>query len=217
MKLNKKYLFAIGLLLWFLLIYFLNEKNIISIDLSTIENFLRINSKYAMLIFIGLWLARLLVFVPGVTLMILGGVLFGPQNGFLLSLLGIMISESLVYGIGKLLAESRIKFRLNKKYPEIVPMIERYNYKFLGLGILCPIASTDVICFLSASTGINYLKFMLTVILANIPVILVYSYIGTGYQSSIYSVILLVSSISIITFYSVRMWYGLRVKMRLIE
>lgn len=84
---NKKYLI---ICIWIILILVLKECNIITLNLLTIKNYLNTNKSFAMLIFLLLCIIRIFVFVPGVTFMILGGLCFGPIEGFILCMLGII-------------------------------------------------------------------------------------------------------------------------------
>lgn len=207
MRLNKKCLITAA---WIILIFILKINNLITFDLEVIRKFLKFNAEYAMVIFIALWIVRIISFIPGVSLMVLGGICFGTTEGFMLSMIGMIVSESLIYLISKTITNTRLKNAISKKYPDITLLIERYKYRFLALGIICPIAPTDAICFLSASTGIKYVKYILTVIIANIPVIMLYSYLGIGYKGSLYIVALLVLTISITTLFSIKTWYSLK-------
>ncbi|WP_245622819.1 VTT domain-containing protein [Lysinibacillus contaminans] len=85
--------------------------------------------------------------------MILGGVYFGSIEGSLLSTVGIVLSETLVYIFSRSFAGNKMKTFLENRHPELNDLFKTYNYKFLALGIICPIALADVICFLSASIG----------------------------------------------------------------
>ncbi|AUS12793.1 hypothetical protein C0W65_12730 [Bacillus subtilis] len=77
------------LALWLLVIYILKEYHLLSLDMSDLQEFISANTKYAMLLFIALWIIRLLFFIPGVTLMFLGGVCFDPIVSVILSMAGI--------------------------------------------------------------------------------------------------------------------------------
>ena len=223
MKAIKKYQILAICILVFLAIYFGVtifdgfRLDSINLNLDLIKDYLNLNSGYAMLIFVALWVLRLALFIPGVTLMLLGGMSFGPLDGFLLSMLGMVISESLIYAVAKIFTNSRLNKYLDNKHPEISELVEQYNLKFLGLGILCPIAPTDAICFLSASTGINYMKFLLIVIIANVPVILSINYIGIGFKNSIYTATMATLTISLITYYTVRIWNRIKNRVNLVE
>ena len=185
MKLNKKY---IVITFWIVLLVFLKSINVISLDITTIEKFLQTNEKYLIPIFILLWSVRIFVFVPGITFMVIGGIFFGPIEAIFLSTVGIFISETFIYFISKYCATSKLTLFLNKRHPEVKDLIKKYDYKFITLGILCPLAPTDVICYLAASAGIKYLKFILTVIISNLPLVALYSFVGTSLNGSLYMI-----------------------------
>ena len=60
-------------------------------------------SNISYLIFLGLWIIRLFVFIPGMTLMLIGGVIFSPIEALILSLSGLVISDSIIFILGKML------------------------------------------------------------------------------------------------------------------
>jgi len=211
MKINKKYIF---LVFWILLIVFLKKENLITFDLNQIEEYIKAKEDYMMALFILLWVIRVFIFIPGVTFMILGGIIFSPIEGILLSTIGLFLSETLVYFISKLLLGSKLNSMINKKYPEIKPLIETYNYKFLALGMIFPLAPSDAICFLSASSGIPYLKYIVTVIVANIPIVIIYSFIGLQFTESIYSILISITVIGIISIYILKIWNKLKGSIR---
>ncbi|MCT4595452.1 MAG: VTT domain-containing protein [Anaeromicrobium sp.] len=207
MKINKKYFIVI---IWIVVIYFIKKNNIISLDTEILKKYISINEKKQILLFMALWVIRLLFLIPGVTLMILGGLFLGPMKGFLVSMAGMILSETIVYLFAKTVFNSKVKDMINNKYQELSLLIKKYNYGFLALGILCPIAPTDVICFLSASAERNYIKYMFTIIIANLPIILLCSYIGIDYKENIYGVTLMLVSTSMIIFYSLKTWYHMK-------
>ena len=86
-------------------------------------------------------------------------------------------------------------------------LIESYNYKILAVGVLCPIAPTDVIVFVSSYMGINFKKFVLIFSLANIPAIYLYSYLGDSFNGSIINTIMIIVTLIITGFFSYRLWH----------
>ena len=172
MRKNTKYVIF---LIWIIIICILKINNIISFDFDVIKKYLEINTQYAMVIFSLIWILRVFMFIPGVTLIILGGICFGPVEGVLLSMIGMIFSETIVFIISRTFIGSRLKDLINRKYPNLNPLIKEYNYKLLGLGIICPIAPTDAVCFLLSSSGINYGKYIMVVIISNVPAILLLS------------------------------------------
>lgn len=163
--------------------------------------------------FIGLWSIRLIAFIPGVTLMLLGGLIFEPNKAFVLSLLGIVISDAIVFAIAKVKILSGLRKRIENKYPEVISLLEAYNYKILGIGVLCPVAPTDAIVFLSSYMGISFSKFLLVFIGANLPALFLYSYLGQSFDGSIFNTIMIVVTLTITGIFSVKLWNELKRKL----
>ena len=92
-------------------------------------------------------------------------------------------------------------------------LIESYNYKILAVGVLCPIAPTDVIVFVSSYMGINFKKFVLIFSLANIPAIYLYSYLGDSFNGSIINTIMIIVTLIITGFFSYRLWNKMKCKL----
>lgn len=207
---KKKRIYTIvGIIAVALLIFFLNNSGSVNLDLSNLEQQVG-NSAVAPLIFVGLWIMRLIIAIPGVTLTILGGLIFSPFQAFVLSLMGLVISDSLVYLLGKSGLLKNFKQKIAKKHGDMLTLIEKFNLKFLALGVLCPVAPTDVICYLSAYLGIGYIKYIATFILANIPALLLYSYLGESVQNSPLFTLFIVLTILAIGLQSLKVWNKLK-------
>lgn len=167
-------------------------------------------SNISYLIFLSLWILRLVLFIPGVTLMLLGGLIFSPMEAFILSMLGLIISDSLVFAIGKSSLFEGLRNKLKNKYEDIFILIQEYNYKLLALGVLCPVAPTDVICYLSSYLGLGYRKFLITFVLANLPATFLYSFLGTSFSESIYNTLFIVIMLAVTSIVSILEWNKLK-------
>ena len=207
---NKKILIGIGISI-LIGILFLFGSEILAMDLSIqgLRKFVE-QMPMASAVFVGLWIARLVLMIPGVTLTLLGGLMFTPTEAFTLSLIGLVLSDTLIYAVGRINIFSKFKENLKEKHEDIFALIEEYNYKFLALGVLCPVAPTDVICYLSSYFGLGYIKYIITFILANIPSLLLYSFLGESFGDSIYSTLFIVITLAIIGVMSLRIWNKLK-------
>lgn len=161
-------------------------------------------------VFVGLWVVRLVAAIPGVTLTILGGLMYSPAEAVVLSLMGLVLSDSLIFLLGKSGLFKGLRKRLTQKHSDLMKMLEKYNYKFLALGVLCPVAPTDAICYFSAYLGSGYLKYISTFILANLPSVFLYSYMGESFKDSIWNTILIAITIMATGIVSLRVWNKLK-------
>ena len=210
---NKKILYssiAVAIIIVMALCIFLFNDNI-NMDFNIESLRVWIESKqFAEMLFILLWSLRLVLFIPGVTLMVLGGLIFQSEKAFILSLVGIVLSDTLVFLLAKSKMLGGLRKKISEKYPEIISMIESYSYKILGVGVLCPVAPTDVIVFLSSYVGMKFSKFLLIFIIANIPALFLYSYLGESFQQSSMNTIFIVVTLAISAILSIRLWNDLR-------
>ncbi|MBL4930401.1 TVP38/TMEM64 family protein [Clostridium paridis] len=138
--------------------------------------------------------------------MILGGVIFNPWEGFILTLISIILSETAIYFISKIFLGSSLQCYLIKKYPKLYKLLLKSNVKILSIGILCPIAPSDIACFLASSTGLSYRNFIITIIISNMPMMLLYSFLGNSVLSSVWYSLFIILIIIIICCYSTYLW-----------
>lgn len=168
------------------------------------------SKQFSEIIFILLWSLRLVLFIPGVTLMVLGGIIFEADKALILSLVGIVLSDSLIFYLAKAKILSGLRNNISLKYPEIISMIESYSYKILGVGVLCPVAPTDIIVFLSSYVGMKFSKFLIVFITSNIPALFLYSYLGESFQGSSMNTIFIIVTLAISALLSIRLWNDLK-------
>ncbi|MCI9302591.1 TVP38/TMEM64 family protein [Clostridium sp.] len=212
---NKKIFYGVAIIfiLTFMVATIFLFKDKVALDFS-IEKMQRIieSKKFSELIFISLWYLRLILFIPGVTLMILGGLIFDPSKAFLLSMIGIVLSDILVFLLAKSKLLSGFRNKLENKYKDIIDLIEKYNYKILGIGVLCPVAPTDAIVFLSSYVGMKFSRFLVVFIIANIPALFLYSNLGESFQDSNMNTIFIIITLIISGILSIKLWNNLKRK-----
>lgn len=191
---------------WVTLIYILFRFNLLTGNINNLNNFFNTSGNYKALIFIALSSIRIVALIPSAVFMILGGVIFNPFEGVLLTLISILLSETIMYVTSKILVSSRIQGYLVNKYPKLYELMLKNNNRILAIGILCPIAPSDVTCFLVSSTGIKYKRFILTIIISNMPMVILYSFLGSNIMSSMVNTIIVASVIVVISLYSAYLW-----------
>jgi uncharacterized membrane protein YdjX (TVP38/TMEM64 family) len=202
-KRTSKLLIAV---IWTVIIYILFKLNLLTGDADNLKQFFNNTGNYKELIFIALSSLRIAALIPSAVFMILGGMIFNPLEGIALTLISVIVSETIVYGTSKILVSSHIQDYLINKYPKLYDLLLKNNTKILAIGILCPIAPSDVACFLASSTGLNYRKFILTVIASNMPMMILYGFLGNSVLSSVNNTIIIAAIIVMISIYSVHLW-----------
>lgn len=203
MKRMSKFLVAA---IWIALIYTLFKLNLLTGNMDNLNQFFKAYDNYKVLIFIALSSLRIVALIPSAVFMILGGVLFKPWEGVALTLISVILSETIIYITSKILVGSDIQKHLVKKYPKLHELLLKNNVAVLAIGILCPIAPSDITCFLASSSGLNYCRFILTVVIANLPMMILYGFLGNNVLSSANNTIIITAIIIVISIFSVRLW-----------
>lgn len=103
-----------------------------------------------------------------------------------------------------------IKNKIKKKYKDIYKLVEEENHKILAIGVLCPVAPTDVICYLSSYLGLGYRRFIITFIIANIPAVSLYSFLGDSFSNSIYNTVFIIITLIVTSIITIKKWNKLK-------
>lgn len=199
--------------IWVLIIFILVYFDKLPGDIDTIKYFFSEKEQYASLLFIGAWVVRILFLIPGTPLMMLGGVSFGPIQGSILSTVGLVLSGTLIYFFSRSIVGKKVNNYMINRHKELNQILKRYNFKLLALGMVCPIIPSDVLCFLSASTGIKYSTYIFTIVISNTPLRLLYSYIGVSFTEYAVGLSLTFVSIALIFIMSIKIWNTLKTQM----
>lgn len=192
--------------IWITLIYILFKLDLLTSNMDNLNKFFNNYGGYKELIFIVISSLRIIAIIPSAVFMIIGGMMFNPMEGFALTLVSVILSETIVYKTSQILINSSLQNHIVNKYPKLYKLLLRNNIKILAIGIICPIAPSDVACFLASSTGLNYTKFILTVIIANSPMMILYSFLGNSARSFANNRIIIAAFIVIISIYSIYLW-----------
>ncbi|MDP4088447.1 MAG: VTT domain-containing protein [Bacillota bacterium] len=208
MKRWKRYI--VLAVLWALLLAVLYKFGLITTDIHKLKAVIKQDMYSMMALFIFMSFARIAVLLPDTIFMVLGGICFGPVLGFILSMIAFIFTEAVIYIIGRYIAGNWLKNYLGSKYKNVFQLLKRYGYEFLALGILCPVLPSDLICFGAAVLGYEFKKYIITTTISNIPMLLLYSFIGEGLGSSAIYNLMLILIVVLIANYTVMMFKKLR-------
>lgn len=208
MKKRKRYILLFTV--WAIMIFALYKMGLINGDFQKIKNIIENDAETTVLAFIFISFVRIAVFLPNTIFMILGGICFGPLIGFMLSMVSFILSETVIYMVGKYFAGEKLKGYIDRRHRNIVVLLNKHGYEFLALGVMCPISPTDLVCFAAAMLGCEYKKYMLTSAAANTPMMLLYSFVGENFGNSMFYNILMILLILLIGNYTALMWKRLK-------
>ncbi|HBJ1646800.1 TVP38/TMEM64 family protein [Clostridium botulinum] len=200
---NKLLLLGIS---WFIIVTILYTTGTLTTDLNKISHSIKGNPIVMQLIFVLLSTIRIVFFIPQTIFILIGSVIFGPYIGFFLSLLSLALSQSLVYFIGRYLNVQILGEDFIDNHSNTINIIKKYGYKILVLGIVCPIAPSDLITASAACIKLNYKKCISLIVMADAPMIFLYGFLGARIEGTYLFKILAVLAITFISYYSFVIW-----------
>ncbi|BCZ45049.1 hypothetical protein psyc5s11_11160 [Clostridium gelidum] len=171
-----------------------------------IINFLKIYPQYSVLLFLIIASLRTITLIPCTVFIIIGCLLFSPLEAFVLATIANLLSEILLFFFTKLTLSMNYQNKMIAKYPKIYNVIEKNTVQILALGVSSPVVPSDVVCFFSSLTGISFKKYVLTIFLADTPIILLYTFLGISVKYSIYVFIVTLIVILVLSYFNFKKW-----------
>lgn len=142
-----------------------------------LEDFIRNQGPLSKVIFIVLFaLKPLIIVIPAMLMTIIGGSLFGPFQGFLLSLIGFFLSGTLAFFLARFLGESFVNKILKGKS---IKMDKNRNGIFIiALIRFVPVFHYDIVSYTLGLTKIKYKDYIIGSILGVFIETAAYAYLG---------------------------------------
>lgn len=196
----------IALLFWMAILFIFFKFELYNNGIDKIIGFLHTYKDYSELLFLIIASLRIFTLIPCTVFIIIGGVLFNPLEAFLLTAAANLISEILLYFFTKLTFGMNYQSKIIQKHPKIYNMIKKNNVQILALGVSSPVVPSDIVCFFSVLAEITLMKYVLTIFLADTPVILLYTFLGISIKYSIYVFIAMLILIILVNFVNLKKW-----------
>lgn len=197
---------SIIFLFWISILFIFFKYQLYNNGTYKIINFLEIYPQYSALLFLIIASLRTITLIPCTIFIIIGGMLFSPLEAFVLTTIANLLSEILLFFFTKLTLSTNYQNKMINKYPKIYNIIEKNTVQILALGVSSPVVPSDVVCFFSALTGISFKKYVLTIFLADTPIILLYTFLGISVQYSIYVFIVTLMVILLLSYFNFKKW-----------
>ncbi|MBL4931794.1 TVP38/TMEM64 family protein [Clostridium paridis] len=193
-------------LFWLVIIFIFFKHQLYNDGIAKITMFLKTYPEYSRILLFIIASFRIFTFVPFTVFIIISSMLFGPVETFFLTTTANLVSEVLLFFFAKFTIGMKYQDKIIEKYPKIYNVIERNNTQILALGVSSPVIPSDVVCFLSVLTGISLKKYILTILLADTPIILLYTCLGISSKYSISVFIATSIVIAIISYFNYKDW-----------
>ncbi len=137
---------------------------------------------FGIIVFILIYAAGTVLFVPGSLLTIAAGLIFGVGLGFVAAWSGAVIGAALAFLIARYVARGRIeaKARENEKFGAIDEAIGQQGWKIIGLLRLSPLIPFNASNYLYGITRIGFWPYLLASAGGMLPGTLLYVYLGAA-------------------------------------
>ncbi|MDF2822105.1 MAG: associated Golgi protein [Clostridiales bacterium] len=203
---KKKYKVILMVLFWLAIVITFYTQGLLTTDVDKINDIIGKTPIVMRFLFVILSTVRVLFFIPQTIFIIIGSILFGPYEGFLLSVLSLGLSQSAMYVIGRFFQNKLLGEIFLEKNKAIITILNKYGYKILALGIVCPIIPSDLITLSAACIKLNYKKCIATIVIADAPMIFLYGFLGNDMEDALFFKIFAIAVILLVSYLSFVIW-----------
>lgn len=193
-------------LLWISIAIILYKMGFLSTDSSNFVSIIKGNYIEMQILFVFISTMRVLIFIPQTVFILIGSVIFGPYTSFILSLLALFFSQSIIYFIGVYFNKNLLKDNWISKNPSIIELVKTYSYKILALGIICPVTPSDLITATAGYINLGYKKCISLIVLVDAPLIFLYGFLGSGLTDASWFKLIALLILLLISYYSFMIW-----------
>ena len=122
------------------------------------------------------------VIIPSNLLAITGGILFGPVEGFILSMLGFFISGTMAFYLSQFLGKDFVQSIVGDRFIKLDDNLNKNGFKILFLLRLIPVMPYDALSYACGFTNIKYSFFILASVLGVLAETLCFSILGPSFR-----------------------------------
>ncbi len=125
---------------------------------------------FAPVIYILLYTAAPALFLPGLPITIVGGVIFGPVWGVVYSITGATAGASLAFLISRYIARDWIKAKLTgQRWKQLDSDVEKNGWKIVAFTRLVPLFPFNLLNYAFGLTSIKFIPYVVTSFLCMLP------------------------------------------------
>lgn len=177
------------------------------LDAEALEQWLNNAGAAAPLIFMLIYIAGTVFFLPGSVLTLLGGALFGPVLGTLYNLTAATIGAIMAFLISRYLASDWVAQKTGGRVKQLINGVENEGWRFVAFVRLVPLFPFNLLNYALGLTKIKFMHYSLTTYIAMLPGALAYTYLGyigkeaaTGGEGLIQKILLALALLAIVSF-----------------
>jgi uncharacterized membrane protein YdjX (TVP38/TMEM64 family) len=132
----------------------------------------------APLVFILIYIAATVLFLPGSVFTLAGGVLFGPYLGVLYNLIAATIGAALSFLIARYLASDWVSNKTGGTVKQLINGVEAEGWRFVAFVRLVPLFPFNILNYALGLTKIRFIEYVTATFIFIIPGGAAYTYIG---------------------------------------
>lgn len=145
---------------------------------AALENWVQNASALGPLLYMGLYAAATVLFLPGSLLTFAGGALFGPVWGTLYSLTGATLGASGAFLIARYLAQEWVRQRSGGILKKLLDGVDAEGWKFVAFVRLVPLFPFNLLNYALGLTRIGLAAYVAASFVFMLPGALAYTYLG---------------------------------------
>lgn len=147
-------------------------------DLAALQTWVESAGSAAPLVFIALYAAATVLFLPGSVITLAGGVLFGPVWGTLWSLTGATLGAALAFLIARYLGGDWIARRAGPRLSRLNDGVAAEGWRFIAFVRLVPLFPFNLLNYALGLTRMAFLPYVLASALFMLPGALAFTWLG---------------------------------------
>ena len=147
-------------------------------DVQLLEQWVDQAGWWAPIIFMLIYIAATVLFLPGSILTLAGGALFGPVWGTFYNLTGATIGALLSFLIARYLASDYVSERSGGKLKQLINGVEGEGWRFVAFVRLVPLFPFNLLNYALGLTKIRFIEYLLATYIFMLPGALAYTYLG---------------------------------------
>lgn len=132
----------------------------------------------APLVFMMLYAAATVLFLPGSVLTITGGALFGPVWGTFYSLTGATLGATLAFLVARYLASDWVARKAGGRLKQLIEGVETESWRFIAFVRLVPLFPFNFLNYALGLTRIKLSHFIVTSYICMLPGSIAFTYLG---------------------------------------
>ena len=137
------------------------------------------------LIFILIYAAGTVLFLPGSVMTLAGGALFGPVLGVLVNLTGATLGAIASFLIARYLAHGWVERKTGGRIKTLMDGVEAEGWRFVAFTRLVPLFPFNLLNYALGLTGIKFLQYAVATIIFMLPGAIAYTYLGYAGREAI--------------------------------